>query len=66
MEQKFLGPKIWSIIPNNIQNSSTIKIQEKYKKNGNQVNVHVAYAKPTYLVWALSIELTIFLLICNI
>ena len=41
----YLGPKIWSIIPGEIRESASLETFRQKISYGNQIVVHVAFAK---------------------
>ena len=43
----YLGPKIWSIIPHEIRESASLELSGEKSSYGNQILVHVAFAKNT-------------------
>ena len=48
----YLGPKIWSIIPDEIRESASLELSGEKSSYGNQILVHVAFAKNTSQVLA--------------
>ena len=51
----YLGPKIWSIIPDEIRESASLETFVKKSSYGNQIVVHVAFAKNALQMLALLI-----------
>ena len=43
----YLGPKIWSIIPDEIRESASLETFRQKSSYGNQIDVHVAFANNT-------------------
>ena len=42
----YLGPKIWDLVPNEMQESESLNaLKYKIKKDGSLKNVHAEYAK---------------------
>ena len=49
-KMKFLGPKIWEMLPHKLQEVENVEEFRKAKNKGNQQHVHVGYVKRTRLL----------------